>query len=103
MKEGLNQKRLFADEAPLTKYGNEKRENTALPRRVSAYPPIAFVKMITALAHESLASKSSIETKIIREYFKALPLERQQDLIRKYEKMTPEQRNRPGTIREDEE
>jgi hypothetical protein len=80
-------RRVKAEKIPPTK----KIVNTSLKRRIVFYPNQRYFKMHVANSAQHLCSRSEMTQDVIKKYYDNLPVKDQQDLLRYFESMTPEQ------------
>jgi hypothetical protein len=83
--------------------GKREKKSDSMARREQVYPRSRYHQMLIASAHQNLDSRSRFVNKIIEKHFDAMSPDQQKMLLDKYKLMTPEQRERPARLEEDEE
>lgn len=77
------------------------KRSSSLDRRLSVYPHPKYVSLFVAYAHENLTSKPKTAEAMIKKFLDDLPEPEKTKLRALYDKMTPEQKRRTETIKED--
>lgn len=77
------------------------KRSSSLDRRLSFYPHPKYVAIFTAYAHDNLTSKPKTAESMVKKFIDDLSDTEKIRLMKLYEAMTPEQKKRTETIKED--
>lgn len=77
------------------------KKNSTLDRRISFYPHPKYVSIFTAYAHDNLTSKPKMAEQMVKKFIDDLPEDKKVRMRELYDKMTPEEKSRTETVKED--
>jgi len=77
----------------------KSRRSSSLDRQIQTYPHPHYYKLSIGFAKNNLISKGEAVEVAIKYFFDSMPEAKRNELIRVYDNMSPEERKRPGSLK----